>query len=130
MQGEAFSRQDVDTAADVCVIGSTVANKLFGGDDAVGKVVRVKNLPVRVIGLLATKGQSTFGQDQDDVIMMPYTTVMKKLVGIDWLQLITASTDSKADVNLQPTRSPLCFGSAITCERMRMTIFPSAVRTK
>ena len=100
VQGEAFSRQDVDTAADVCVIGSTVANKLFGGDDAVGKVVRVKNLPVRVIGLLATKGQSTFGQDQDDVIMMPYTTVMKKLVGIDWLQLITASTDSKADVNL------------------------------
>ncbi len=100
MRGEAFSRQDVDTAADVCVIGSTVANKLFGGDDAVGKVVRVKNLPVRVIGLLATKGQSTFGQDQDDVIMMPYTTVMKKLVGIDWLQLITASTDSKADVNL------------------------------
>jgi putative ABC transport system permease protein len=62
-------------------------------------VIRVKTLPVTVIGELETKGQSTFGRDQDDVIMMPYTTVMKKLVGVDWLQLITASIDSKNDVN-------------------------------
>jgi putative ABC transport system permease protein len=95
--GGAFSQRDVDTASDVCVIGSTVANRLFGGDNPIGKVIRVKNLPVTVIGQLNTKGQSTFGQDQDDVIMMPYTTVMKKLVGVDWLQLITASIDSKAD---------------------------------
>jgi putative ABC transport system permease protein len=98
--GSGFSDQDVDTAADVCVIGSTVANKLFGGDNPIGKVIRVKNLPVTVIGELEMKGQSTFGRDQDDVIMMPYTTVMKKLVGVDWLQLITASIDSKNDVNL------------------------------
>jgi putative ABC transport system permease protein len=95
--GGAFSQRDVDTASDVCVIGSTVANRLFGGDNPIGKVIRVKDLPVTVIGQLNTKGQSTFGQDQDDVIMMPYTTVMKKLVGVDWLQLITASIDSKAD---------------------------------
>jgi putative ABC transport system permease protein len=95
--GGAFSQRDVDTASDVCVIGSTVANRLFGGDNPIGKVIRVKDLPVTVIGQLNTKGQSTFGQDQDDVIIMPYTTVMKKLVGVDWLQLITASIDSKAD---------------------------------
>jgi putative ABC transport system permease protein len=98
--GSSFSERDVDTAADGCVIGSTVANKLFGGDNPIGKVIRVKTLPVTVIGELETKGQSTFGRDQDDVIMMPYTTVMKKLVGVDWLQLITASIDSKNDVNL------------------------------
>ncbi|MGC2331684.1 MAG: ABC transporter permease [Candidatus Acidiferrales bacterium] len=97
--GSSFSERDVDTAADVCVIGSTVANKLFNGDNPIGKVIRVKTLPVTVIGELETKGQSTFGRDQDDVIMMPYTTVMKKLVGVDWLQLITASIDSKNDVN-------------------------------
>ncbi|MGA8870739.1 MAG: ABC transporter permease [Candidatus Acidiferrales bacterium] len=97
--GSGFSQREVDTAAHVCVIGSTVANKLFGGDNPIGKVIRVKTLPVTVIGELETKGQSTFGRDQDDVIMMPYTTVMKKLVGVDWLQLITASIDSKNDVN-------------------------------
>jgi putative ABC transport system permease protein len=97
--GSGFSQRDVDTAADVCVIGSTVANKLFNGDNPIGKVIRVKTLPVTVIGELETKGQSTFGRDQDDVIMMPYTTVMKKLVGVDWLQLITASIDSKNDLN-------------------------------
>jgi putative ABC transport system permease protein len=98
--GSGFSEREVDTAADVCVIGSTVANKLFSGENPIGKVIRVKTLPVTVIGELETKGQSTFGRDQDDVIMMPYTTVMKKLVGVDWLQLITASIDSKNDVNL------------------------------
>jgi len=97
--GSSFSERDIDTAADVCVIGSTVANKLFNGDNPIGKVIRVKTLPVTVIGELETKGQSTFGRDQDDVIMMPYTTVMKKLVGVDWLQLITASIDSKNDIN-------------------------------
>ena len=97
--GSGFSQREVDTAADVCVIGSTVANKLFNGDNPIGKVIRVKTLPVTVIGELETKGQSTFGRDQDDVIMMPYTTVMKKLVGVDWLQLITASIDSKNDMN-------------------------------
>jgi putative ABC transport system permease protein len=97
--GSSFSDRDIDTAADVCVIGSTVAYKLFSGDNPIGKVIRVKTLPVTVIGELATKGQSTFGQDQDDVIMMPYTTVMKKLVGVDWLQVITASVDSKNDID-------------------------------
>jgi putative ABC transport system permease protein len=95
--GGPFTRRDIDASANVCVIGSSVANRLFGGDDPIGKMIRVKNLPVTIIGELKTKGQSTFGQDQDDVLMMPYTTVMKKLAGVDWLQTITASVDSKSD---------------------------------
>jgi putative ABC transport system permease protein len=100
MAGSAFSKRDVDSAADVCVIGSSVASRLFGDDDPIGKLMRVKNLPVEVIGELKTKGQSTFGQDQDDVVMMPYTTVMKKLAGVDWLQTITASVDLKENMNV------------------------------
>jgi putative ABC transport system permease protein len=98
--GGAFSQRDVDTASNVCVIGATVANTLFGGDDPIGKVIRVKSLPVTVVGQLETKGQSTFGQDQDDVIMMPYSTVQKKIAGIYWLQVITAAVDSKDDLGL------------------------------
>lgn len=95
--GGPFTRRDVDSASDVCVIGSSVANRLFGDDDPIGQTIRVKNLPVTIIGELKTKGQSTFGQDQDDVVMMPYTTVMKKLSGVNWLQTITASVDAKID---------------------------------
>ena len=97
VEGSAFTKRDVDSAADICVIGSSVATRLFGDDDPIGKTIRVKNVPVTIVGQLKTKGQSTFGQDQDDVVMMPYTTVMKKLSGINWLQTITASVDSKED---------------------------------
>ena len=100
VMGAPFSDHDVAASADVCVIGATVADRLFGDDNPIGKIIRVKNLPVEVIGQLETKGQSTFGQDQDDVIMMPYSTVMKKLVGVNWLQVITTSVDSKADMDL------------------------------
>jgi putative ABC transport system permease protein len=95
--GGPFMKRDIDAASDVCVIGSSVAQRLFGYDDPIGKTIRVKSLPVTIIGELKTKGQSTFGQDQDDVVMMPYTTVMKKLSGVSWLQSITASVDSKED---------------------------------
>ncbi|HEY6466204.1 MAG TPA: ABC transporter permease [Candidatus Acidoferrales bacterium] len=98
--GAPFGDREITASADVCVIGSSVANRLFNGDDPIGKIIRVKNLPVEVVGQLETKGQSTFGQDQDDVVMMPYSTVMKKLVGVNWLQLITASVDSKGDMAL------------------------------
>jgi putative ABC transport system permease protein len=102
--GGPFTKHDVDAAADVCVIGSSTAQRLFGNDDPVGKTIRVKSLPVTIIGELKTKGQSTFGQDQDDVIMMPYTTVMKKLSGVNWLQTIDASVDSKEDETTATSR--------------------------
>ncbi|HWQ52716.1 MAG TPA: ABC transporter permease [Bryobacteraceae bacterium] len=80
--GAFFTAADVRTAARVVVIGKTVADQVFAGTDPVGQTLRVRNLPFRVIGVLAPKGQSQFGQDQDDTLMMPYTTAMKKLLSI------------------------------------------------
>ena len=93
--GSPFTRRDVDVAANVCVIGSTVSQQLFGDEDPVGQIVRVKNLPFRILGLLETKGQSGVGQDQDDIIIMPYTTLQKKIEGITWLQSIFVSAASQ-----------------------------------
>jgi putative ABC transport system permease protein len=89
--GTVFSDDEVDAAANVCVIGTTVSRYLFGEDDPVGKQIRIKNLPFRVVGLLESKGQSVMGTDQDDQIMAPYTTVQRKLAGVTWLQMILAS---------------------------------------
>ena len=75
-------------------MGKTVVENLFGDEDPVGKTIRVQNLPFRVIGVLASKGQSPFGQDEDDTLICPYTTVQKKLAGIDWLQFIMCSATS------------------------------------
>jgi putative ABC transport system permease protein len=93
-RGSLFLASDVEHAANVCVLGRTVADTLFGGEDPFGKTIRVKNLPCRVIGVLAPKGQSAFGQDQDDVLLMPYTTVQRKIKGIDWLDDIMCSAQS------------------------------------
>jgi putative ABC transport system permease protein len=97
-RGSAFSQREIDTAADVCLIGLTVVQNLFGNDDPVGKTIRVQNLPFRVIGVLASKGQSPFGNDEDDNLIMPYTTVQKKIIGIDWLQYIMCSATSPPSI--------------------------------
>ncbi len=86
--GAAFTADEVERAANVAVLGTTVVNSLFGSEDPIGKTIRVKNMPFRVIGVTTSKGQSSFGQDQDDIIHVPYTTVQKKLSGITWLQTI------------------------------------------
>lgn len=96
IRGSGFTANDVEIASDVCVIGQTVATNLFGNDDPVGKTIRVANLPFRVVGLLAVKGQSAaFGNDEDDTLLMPYTTVQKKLSGIYWVQNIIVSAVSQ-----------------------------------
>ncbi|HTJ12475.1 MAG TPA: ABC transporter permease [Dinghuibacter sp.] len=90
--GIAFSDDDVSTAGKVCLIGQTVATNLFpGGESPVGKIIRFNAVPFKVIGLLATKGENAFGQDQDDVIIAPYTTVMKRILSTIYLQNIYAS---------------------------------------
>lgn len=94
-RGSAFSERDVESAAEVCLIGTTVVENLFGDEDPVGKTIRVKSLPFRVIGVLSSKGQSPFGNDQDDCLIMPYTTVQKKIAGIDWLDFISCSAASQ-----------------------------------
>jgi putative ABC transport system permease protein len=95
--GSYFTPQDVSSAAKVAVLGSVVADTLFGeGVDPTGQVIRIRNQPFRVAGVMASKGQSAMGQDQDDVVFAPYTTVQKKLLGIQHLQNITVSAASGA----------------------------------
>ena len=81
-EGEAFGREEDASAAKVCVLGQTVVNKLFiPGAPVLGEQIRVKHLPCKVVGILATKGQSFGGNDQDDVILMPWSTVVRRLIG-------------------------------------------------
>jgi putative ABC transport system permease protein len=97
-RGSAFSQDDVDHAADVCLLGQTIVENLFGSADPLGQTIRIQNLPVRVIGILTPKGQSPTGQDQDDTLMMPLTTMQKKIKGIDWLDDIMCSAISPAAI--------------------------------
>jgi putative ABC transport system permease protein len=92
--GSVFSDEEVDLAANVCVIGTTVAKNLFLDENPVGKTMRIGNLPFRVDGVLESKGQNVIGQDQDDAIYAPYTTVQRKISGITWVQFINASAIS------------------------------------
>jgi putative ABC transport system permease protein len=79
--GRPFTQQDVDGATKVCLLGNTVVENLFGGIDPVGQIVRIKNMPFTVVGVLSPKGQSTWGRDQDDTIFVPLTTAQKRLFG-------------------------------------------------
>jgi len=99
-QGAIFSQDDVDRAADVCVIGKTVQLQLFGVENPVGKVMRVNNLPCKVVATLNPKGQSLSGQDQDDTVILPYTTAQKKIKGITWLDDILCSATSQDVVKM------------------------------
>jgi putative ABC transport system permease protein len=93
-QGAFFTADDVERAADVCVIGRTVRDQLFGAKDPIGQVIRVTSLPCKVVATLRPKGLSMSGQDQDDTVIMPYTTVMKKIKGNNWLDDILCSAVS------------------------------------
>ncbi|HYD49055.1 MAG TPA: ABC transporter permease, partial [Terriglobales bacterium] len=87
--GEAFSERDEDTAARVAVLGQTVVEQLFGvGHDPVGAVIRVKNVPLRVVGVLEEKGQTTWGQDRDDVIVIPFSTAERRVIGTETLGMV------------------------------------------
>ena len=91
-EGEMFTEADVKTAAKVCVLGKTLVDNLFpDGTDPIGKVVRFGSIPLTVIGVLDEKGYNTMGQDQDDMALVPYTTVMKRMLAVDYLQGLQAS---------------------------------------
>jgi len=81
VEGESFTEQDVKLAAQVCLVGRTVASQVFPDEDPIGKRVRLKGLPFTVVGVLEKKGSNTFGQDQDDIVLLPWTTTKKKLQG-------------------------------------------------
>jgi putative ABC transport system permease protein len=95
-EGSSFSQDDVSMAANVAVIGETVRKNLFGATDPIGETIRINNLPFKVVGLLIPKGTSAaMGQDQDDIILVPITTLQKKITGQDWLRWIMVSAVSK-----------------------------------
>jgi putative ABC transport system permease protein len=102
--GEMFTDEEVRSSAKVCVIGKTVADNLFtNGEDPVGKVIRFNKIPFRVVGVLESKGYNSFGMDQDDVVLAPYTTVMKRILSVTYLQGINASavTEDMTDLAIE-----------------------------
>ena len=101
--GTVFSDADVKRAAKVCIIGKTVADNLFpNGENPIGRVIRFNSIPMTIVGLLESKGYNSMGQDQDDIVIAPYTTVMKRILAIDYIQGIFASALSE-DVTEEAT---------------------------
>ncbi|MBK7260143.1 MAG: ABC transporter permease [Ignavibacteriae bacterium] len=96
--GEFYSEQDVKAAAKVCVLGATVADNLFPETSPIGQTVRLRNMPARVVGVLSRKGQNAMGQDQDDVILAPYTTVLRRLSHSPYLRQVIVSATSPATI--------------------------------
>jgi putative ABC transport system permease protein len=95
--GIPFSEEDVRASAKVCLLGQTVVSNLFpNGDNPIGKIIRFNNIPFQVIGVLEAKGQSSFGQDQDDAIIAPYTTVQKRILASIYFRTIYASAVSES----------------------------------
>lgn len=97
--GRFITATQVDRRERVAVIGSTVATNLFGAEDPVGKDIRIKNNPYKVIGVLEAKGSGSFGNDQDDIIYIPYTTGMERLQGVDYLRMIYIKAKEGADLD-------------------------------
>ncbi len=102
VEGRNIFQSDVEGATKVCLIGQTVANNLFGSEDPIGKIVRIMKVPFTVVGLLATKGQSPRGDDQDDIIYVPLKTAQRKLFGSEFpnsVRAILVQAKSEQDLN-------------------------------
>jgi putative ABC transport system permease protein len=93
-EGRFITEGDVDHAAKIAVIGQTVADNLFGNEEPIDAVIRIRNVPFRIVGILGVKGQTGQGTDQDDTIMIPYTTMQKRIMRITWVQSIHLSVVS------------------------------------
>src|SRR5438874_5794750 len=98
-QGAMFTEADVRSAGKVCVLGKTTADKLFPDEDPVGKVIRIRNVPMTVLGVLKPKGASMMGSDQDDTVIMPYTTAMKRFAGVTTLRSILVQAEKAEQIN-------------------------------
>ncbi len=102
-EGECYTEEDIKKAAKVCLIGATVVKELFGNVDPVGKTIRFKSIPMRVIGVLKSKGYNSWGMDQDNVIVAPYTTVMKRIAAQTYFSSIVCSaiTEELSDAAIE-----------------------------
>ena len=98
-EGAPYSQADVRTANKVAVIGQTVAAQIYGAENPVGQALRIKNVPFKVVGVLKKKGSNMFGQDQDDVVIIPYTSAMKRVTGGTTLRMINVQVESAADLD-------------------------------
>jgi len=98
-RGEPFTDANMKSAAKVCVLGATVAEKLFGSEDPIGETVRIQNVPLQVVGILTRKGQSVKGQDQDDVVLVPVTTHIQRLYRRGRMTSVIASARTAEDID-------------------------------
>ncbi len=106
--GRAFTDQDVRSATKVCLLGQTVVDNLFGSADPLGQIIRIKKVPFTVIGVLAAKGQSAIGQDQDDAIFVPLTTAQKKIFGTPFLGMVRSiAVKAKSAADLAPAEEQI-----------------------
>ncbi len=99
VEGRFFLEDDVRAAAKVCVLGQVVVDNLFGGESPIDQTIRIKGIPMRVVGVLAAKGDSAFGQSQDDIVIVPYSTSMKRLMRQANVRYIMAEATSGAEVD-------------------------------
>lgn len=102
-EGECFTEEDIKKAAKVVVVGTTVVKELFGNADPIGKTVRFKSIPMRIVGVLKSKGYNSWGMDQDNVMIAPYTTVMKRIAAQTWFSSIVCSavTEELSDAAIE-----------------------------
>jgi putative ABC transport system permease protein len=103
-EGDFFTDKDMVSRAKVAVLGQTVAKQLFPNEDPVGQQIRIRNVPFKVIGVLSAKGQSSFGTDQDDIIIAPATTVLDRLTGSIYISYIMASANSTDEIDAAQTQ--------------------------
>ena len=115
--GDFYTEQDVKGAAKVCVLGQTVVDNLFPDGSAVGQNIRIRNVPFKVVGVLEKKGQNASGQDQDDIVLAPYTTVMRRLTAFPYLRQILVSA-------ISPENIPVAQKQVTELLRMRHKIAP------
>lgn len=102
--GNGFTMNDDKSAAKVCVVGQTIVTNLFGeGADAVGRIIRINKIPFRIVGVIEKKGQNAFGQDQDDIVIAPFSTVQKRMLAITYIQSMLASAITEDKIPLATT---------------------------
>ena len=126
--GAAFTEQDVRSANKVAVIGKTIADQMYPGENPIGQILRVKNVPFIVVGMLMPKGLSVQGQDQDDLIIVPYTSAMKRVQRVNTLGSIIVQA-AKPSLRSAPSNSRLsnCYARTTKSLRVRTMILQSGI---
>ena len=128
--GAPFTPQDVRSANKVCVIGRTTATQIYGNEDPVGQILRIKEVPFTITGVLTPKGLSTQGVDQDDIVIMPYTSAMKRVIGGTTCATSTCKSATRARSKPRSNKSFRCFDNGIIFGLAATTISPCAISRK